>query len=126
MRITKERAPGTSPLRPALPSIRESAAGWFAVEVAGVHGFEVGDEILGRRVRAAPPVPAFGQQPPCRRRRRRVIIRPGTARRVADAGAAIDAAAEGELYRRLAPRARLYGLRHLMLPPWLGPRSRCR
>lgn len=38
------------------------------------------------------------------------------ARRVADAGAAIDAAAEGELYRRLAPRARLYGLRHLRDP----------
>jgi RNA polymerase sigma-70 factor (ECF subfamily) len=35
------------------------------------------------------------------------------ARRVASAGPSTDAAAESELYRRLAPRARLYGLRHL-------------
>ena len=35
------------------------------------------------------------------------------ARRVAEAGRAPDSAAEAELYRRLAPRARLYGLRHL-------------
>lgn len=35
------------------------------------------------------------------------------ARRVAAAGRAPDAAAEAELYRRLAPRVRLYGLRHL-------------
>jgi RNA polymerase sigma-70 factor (ECF subfamily) len=36
------------------------------------------------------------------------------ARRIAAAGAAApDAAAEAELYRRLAPRVRLYGLRHL-------------
>jgi RNA polymerase sigma-70 factor (ECF subfamily) len=36
------------------------------------------------------------------------------ARRIAEAGAAApDAAAETELYRRLAPRVRLYGLRHL-------------
>ena len=35
------------------------------------------------------------------------------ARRVAAAGASPDAQAEGELYRRLARRARLYGLRHL-------------
>jgi RNA polymerase sigma-70 factor, ECF subfamily len=35
------------------------------------------------------------------------------ARRVAAAGASHDARAEGELYRRLARRARLYGLRHL-------------
>lgn len=35
------------------------------------------------------------------------------ARRVAAAGASHDAQAEGELYRRLARRARLYGLRHL-------------
>jgi len=35
------------------------------------------------------------------------------ARRVAAAGASHDAHAEGELYRRLARRARLYGLRHL-------------
>ena len=35
------------------------------------------------------------------------------ARRIAAAGAAIDSAAETELYRRLAPRVRLYGLRHL-------------
>lgn len=37
------------------------------------------------------------------------------ALRVANAGAAAvtDAAAEGELYRRLAPRVRRYGLRHL-------------
>jgi RNA polymerase sigma-70 factor (ECF subfamily) len=35
------------------------------------------------------------------------------ARRVAAAGARHDAHAEGELYRRLARRARLYGLRHL-------------
>jgi RNA polymerase sigma-70 factor (ECF subfamily) len=35
------------------------------------------------------------------------------ARRVAAAGAAHDSAAEAELYRRLAPRVRLYGLRHL-------------
>ena len=35
------------------------------------------------------------------------------ARRVAAAGANHDAQAEGELYRRLARRARLYGLRHL-------------
>ena len=35
------------------------------------------------------------------------------ARRIAAAGAAIDSAAEAELYRRLAPRVRLYGLRHL-------------
>ena len=35
------------------------------------------------------------------------------ARRVAAAGPSHDAHAEGELYRRLARRARLYGLRHL-------------
>jgi RNA polymerase sigma-70 factor (ECF subfamily) len=35
------------------------------------------------------------------------------ARRVAAAGARVDSAAEGELYRRLARRVRLYGLRHL-------------
>jgi RNA polymerase sigma-70 factor, ECF subfamily len=35
------------------------------------------------------------------------------ARRVADARGAPDSAAEAELYRRLAPRVRLYGLRHL-------------
>jgi RNA polymerase sigma-70 factor (ECF subfamily) len=35
------------------------------------------------------------------------------ARRIAAAGERIDADAEAELYRRLAPRARLYGLRHL-------------
>jgi RNA polymerase sigma-70 factor (ECF subfamily) len=35
------------------------------------------------------------------------------ARRVAGAGGAPDSAAEAELYRRLAPRVRLYGLRHL-------------
>jgi RNA polymerase sigma-70 factor (ECF subfamily) len=35
------------------------------------------------------------------------------ARRVAGAGERPDAQAEGELYRRLARRVRLYGLRHL-------------
>jgi RNA polymerase sigma-70 factor (ECF subfamily) len=35
------------------------------------------------------------------------------ARRIAGAGGAPDIAAEAELYRRLAPRVRLYGLRHL-------------
>jgi RNA polymerase sigma-70 factor (ECF subfamily) len=35
------------------------------------------------------------------------------ARRVAAAGARLDSAAESELYRRLARRVRLYGLRHL-------------
>ena len=35
------------------------------------------------------------------------------ARRIAAAGAALDSVAETELYRRLAPRVRLYGLRHL-------------
>jgi RNA polymerase sigma-70 factor (ECF subfamily) len=35
------------------------------------------------------------------------------ARRVAAAGARVDSAAEAELYRRLAKRVRLYGLRHL-------------
>jgi RNA polymerase sigma-70 factor, ECF subfamily len=35
------------------------------------------------------------------------------ARRVAAAGARVDSQAEAELYRRLAPRVRLYGLRHL-------------
>ena len=35
------------------------------------------------------------------------------ARRIAEAGTRPDTAAEAELYRRLAPRARLYGLRHL-------------
>ena len=35
------------------------------------------------------------------------------ARRIAAAGAKADSAAETELYRRLAPRVRLYGLRHL-------------
>ena len=35
------------------------------------------------------------------------------ARRIAAAGMALDSAAEAELYRRLAPRVRLYGLRHL-------------
>ena len=38
------------------------------------------------------------------------------ARRIAAAGKRPDAAAEAELYRRLAPRARLYGLRHLRDP----------
>jgi RNA polymerase sigma-70 factor (ECF subfamily) len=41
----------------------------------------------------------------------------GLACRVAAAGAAApDRAAEAELYRRLAPRVRLYGLRHLREP----------
>ena len=35
------------------------------------------------------------------------------ARRIASAAPSIDAAAEAELYRRLAPRVRLYGRRHL-------------
>jgi len=35
------------------------------------------------------------------------------ARRIAAAGERGDSAAESELYRRLAPRVRLYGLRHL-------------
>jgi RNA polymerase sigma-70 factor, ECF subfamily len=35
------------------------------------------------------------------------------ASRIAAAGSRIDSAAETELYRRLAPRVRLYGLRHL-------------
>ena len=35
------------------------------------------------------------------------------ARRVAAAGERVDSEAEGELYRRLARRVRLYGLRHL-------------
>lgn len=35
------------------------------------------------------------------------------ARRVMDAAPAIDAEAEAELYRRLAPRVRLYGRKHL-------------
>lgn len=38
------------------------------------------------------------------------------ARRVAAAGPRVDSAAEAELYRRLAPRVRLYGLRHLRDP----------
>jgi RNA polymerase sigma-70 factor, ECF subfamily len=38
------------------------------------------------------------------------------ARRIAQAGDAPDSAAETELYRRLAPRVRLYGLRHLREP----------
>jgi len=38
------------------------------------------------------------------------------ARRIAAAGHATDTAAEAELYRRLAPRVRLYGLRHLRDP----------
>lgn len=38
------------------------------------------------------------------------------ARRIAAAGAPVDAAAEAELCRRLAPRVRLYGLRHLRDP----------
>jgi RNA polymerase sigma-70 factor (ECF subfamily) len=35
------------------------------------------------------------------------------ARRIAGAGATPDSSAEAELYRRLAPRVRLYGMRHL-------------
>jgi RNA polymerase sigma-70 factor (ECF subfamily) len=35
------------------------------------------------------------------------------ARRIAEADAVPDSAAEAELYRRLGPRVRLYGLRHL-------------
>ena len=35
------------------------------------------------------------------------------ARRIAEAGATPDSAAEAELYRRLWPRVRLYGMRHL-------------
>jgi len=35
------------------------------------------------------------------------------ARRIGEAGSTPDSAAESELYRRLAPRVRLYGLRHL-------------
>ena len=38
------------------------------------------------------------------------------ASRIAAAGARLDATAETELYRRLAPRVRLYGLRHLRDP----------
>jgi len=38
------------------------------------------------------------------------------ASRIAAAGERIDSAAETELYRRLAPRVRLYGLRHLRDP----------
>jgi RNA polymerase sigma-70 factor (ECF subfamily) len=41
----------------------------------------------------------------------------GLARRIAAAASAVDAAAEGELYRRLAPRVRLYGLKHLRSEP---------
>jgi len=37
----------------------------------------------------------------------------GLARRIAAAGPRGDAAAEAELYRRLAPRVRLYGRKHL-------------
>jgi RNA polymerase sigma-70 factor (ECF subfamily) len=40
----------------------------------------------------------------------------GLARRIAAAGERIDSEAEAELYRRLAPRVRLYGLRHLRDP----------
>jgi len=35
------------------------------------------------------------------------------ARRIVDAGPGLASEAEAELYRRLAPRVRLYGLRHL-------------
>ena len=35
------------------------------------------------------------------------------ARRITEAGSTPDSVAESELYRRLAPRVRLYGLRHL-------------
>ena len=35
------------------------------------------------------------------------------ARRIAESGSRIDSAAEGQLYRLLAPRVRLYGRRHL-------------
>jgi RNA polymerase sigma-70 factor, ECF subfamily len=38
------------------------------------------------------------------------------ARRIAEAGAVPDSSAESELYRRLGPRVRLYGLRHLRDP----------
>jgi RNA polymerase sigma-70 factor (ECF subfamily) len=38
------------------------------------------------------------------------------ARRIAQATPAVDHAAEAELCRRLAPRVRLYGLRHLRTP----------
>jgi RNA polymerase sigma-70 factor (ECF subfamily) len=38
------------------------------------------------------------------------------ARRIAQATPAIDHAAEAELCRQLAPRVRLYGLRHLRTP----------
>jgi len=38
------------------------------------------------------------------------------ARRIAAAGERHDCAAESELYRRLGPRVRLYGLRHLRDP----------
>jgi RNA polymerase sigma-70 factor (ECF subfamily) len=38
------------------------------------------------------------------------------ASRIAAAGPGIDSLAETELYRRLAPRVRLYGLRHLRDP----------
>jgi RNA polymerase sigma-70 factor, ECF subfamily len=38
------------------------------------------------------------------------------ARSITAAGARVDSAAETELYRRLAPRVRLYGLRHLRDP----------
>lgn len=38
------------------------------------------------------------------------------ASRIAAAGTRVDFAAETELYRRLAPRVRLYGLRHLRDP----------
>lgn len=37
----------------------------------------------------------------------------GLARRVMDAAPGIDAGAEAELYRRFAPRVRLYGRKHL-------------
>jgi RNA polymerase sigma-70 factor (ECF subfamily) len=42
-----------------------------------------------------------------------VVDEAALARRIAAAGAHVDSAAEAELYRRLAPRVRLYGLRHL-------------
>ena len=41
---------------------------------------------------------------------------PALARRIALAAAGSDAGAEAELYRRLAPRVRLYGLKHLRDP----------
>lgn len=69
-----------------------------------------------RRTAQALHNPANGRYPPVVGPDLDTFDDAALARRIAAAGTRIDSAAEAELCRRLAPRVRLYGLRHLRDP----------